>query len=235
MIILAVDSSTPVQGVAIVDEKKNKEENFLNTGLTHSEQLLPAINQTLKQAKITLANIEAFALTQGPGSFTGLRIGIATIKGLAQVSGKKIVAIPTLDALAYNLWGYEGIICPILNARRNEVYTALYEMQAEEVVRISDYQAVNPEELAEILLKKEKPVTFLGDGVLVYKDLFAEKLSSKACWAPLHNLMVRASSVGILALQKLAQGIFDDLFTLEPMYIRRSEAEVKLEARQCQR
>lgn len=233
MIILSIDSSTPVAGVAIVDERKIWAENFLNTGYTHSEKLLPMIAQTLEQAKLTIADIDAIAVTKGPGSFTGLRIGMATVKGLAQVTGAKLIGIPTLDALAYNLWGYQGLICPILNARRQEVYTAFYEMQNNVLVRVSDYVAISPEKLALKLLELDKPIWFLGDGVLEYKELLAARLSEQAHWVPLNNLLTRASSVAILGLEEIKKGKEDDLFSLEPFYLRKSEAELKWEAQQC--
>jgi len=235
MIILGIDSSTPVAGVAIVDQEKIWAENFLNTGYTHSEQLLPMIHQTLVQAKLELKDIDGIAVTKGPGSFTGLRIGMATAKGLAQVAGKSLIGVPTLDALAYNLWGYQGIICPILNARRQEVYTAFYEMKDDRLSRISGYLAIGPKELAEKILKMRQPVTFLGDGVLVYREILAAKLSEQVHWASLNNLLPRAASAAIIGLKELKKGFSDNLYTLEPFYLRKSEAEVKWEARQCLR
>ena len=149
MLILAIDSSTPVAGVAIVDKEKIWAESFLNTGYTHSELLMPMIENTFKKIKLKPQEIDAIAVSRGPGSFTGLRIGMVTGKSLAQVLGKKLTSVPTLDLLAFNLWGQEGIICPILNARKNEVYTALYEMQGQELVRLSEYMAISPLALVE--------------------------------------------------------------------------------------
>ncbi|MDK2822708.1 MAG: tRNA threonylcarbamoyladenosine biosynthesis protein TsaB [Clostridia bacterium] len=235
MIILSIDSSTPVAGVAIVDKEKIWVENFLNTGYTHSEQLLPLIKQTLDLARLRLKDVTGIAVTKGPGSFTGLRIGLATAKSLAQVTGIKLIGIPTLDALAQNLFGIPGIICPILNARKQEVYTALYEMHDNDLIRISDYLAISPEKLAEELSIQEKPVTFLGDGVFEYKEVINSKLLNKALWAPLNNLLPRAASVAVLGLKQLEKGQENDLFALEPFYLRKSEAEIKWEAARCQR
>lgn len=231
MPILGIDSATPVAGVAIIDEDKILAENFLNTGYTHSEKFLPMIKLTLEQANLTLKDLDGIALTKGPGSFTGLRIGMVTAKSLAQVTGLKLLGVSTLDALAYNLWGYNGIICPILNARKNEVYTALYEMQNNELKRISDYYALAPEKLVNMLLRQEKEVFFLGDGVKVYQDILTKGLSSLCKFAPFHNMLTRASSVACLGLKGLKEGKEDDYFSLEPVYLRKSEAEINWEAK----
>ncbi|MFZ5944415.1 MAG: tRNA (adenosine(37)-N6)-threonylcarbamoyltransferase complex dimerization subunit type 1 TsaB [Bacillota bacterium] len=231
MIILSIDSATPVAGVAIVDKNRVLAESFLNTGNTHSQQLLPLIKHTLDSANLKLADIDGIAVSSGPGSFTGLRIGMATAKSIAQVTGLKLIGIPTLDALAYNLKGYPGVICPILNARKQEVYCALYEMQGEDLQRISDFWAINPEVLAEKLLQLEHKTTFLGDGVAEYHQVLHLLLGEKAGWAPIHNLLPRAASLGFLGLKKLQEGLSDDIFRLEPFYLRKSEAEVKWEAK----
>lgn len=235
MIILSVDSATPVAGVAIIDENKILAENFLNTGNTHSQQLLPLIKETLNRTKITLNDIDGIAVSIGPGSFTGLRIGLATAKGLAQVKGIKIVAIPTLDALAQNLAGTSAYICPILNARKSEVYTALYETTSSGLNRISKYEALKPLALCGKLKGLDKAITFLGDGVLEYQELIASGLGEQAQWAPLQNLLPRASSLAVLGLKELKQGNFEDVFSLKPFYLRKSEAEIKWEAKRCRR
>lgn len=234
MIILSVDSATPVAGVAIISENKLLAENFLNTGNTHSEQLLPLIAQTLKGVKLSLQDIDGIGVSIGPGSFTGLRIGLATAKALAQVAGISLVAVPTLDALAQNLVGMPGYICPILNARKGEVYTAIYETLDSGLKRISDYEALSPIVLTARLKELEKPVIFLGDGVFEYKEIIASQMGEKAQWAPLHNLLPRASSLGVLGLERLKQGKLEDIFTLTPFYLRKSEAEIKWEAKRCQ-
>ena len=233
MIILAIDSSTPVAGVAILDKDKIWAESFLNTGYTHSELLMPMIANTFQKVKLKPQEIDAIAVSRGPGSFTGLRIGMVTGKSLAQVLGKKLTSVPTLDLLAFNLWGQEGIICPILNARKNEVYTALYEMQGQELVRLSEYMAISPLALAEKLKTMEKETRFLGDGVPVYKEILQKELDSQARWVPLTHLLPRASSLGLLGLKQLEKGQEDDIYTLEPLYIRKSEAEVRWEENAC--
>ena len=126
MIILSIDSSTPVAGVAVADGEQLLGEIFLNTKNTHLEKLLPLIQQLLQDLELSVEDLDAVAVTQGPGSFTGLRIGMATAKGLVQGADKKLIAVPTLDCLARNLLHYPGVICPILNAQKKQVYTALY-------------------------------------------------------------------------------------------------------------
>lgn len=234
MIILAIDSSTPVAGVAIIDKEKIWAESFLNTGYTHSELLMPMIESTFRKANLKPQEIDAIAVSKGPGSFTGLRIGMVTGKSLAQVLNKKLISVPTLDILAFNLWGQGGIICPTLNARKNEVYTALFEMQGQELVRLSEYMAISPLDLAKRLkaaMKQE--VRFLGDGVLVYKELLQKELGSQARWVPITHLLPKASSLGLLGLKLLEEGQEDDIYTLEPLYIRKSEAEVRWEEKAC--
>ena len=235
MIILSIDSATPVAGVAIVDNNKILAENFLNTGNTHSEKLLPLIKQTLEGVKLELKSIDGIAVSIGPGSFTGLRIGLATAKALSQVAGIKLVAIPTLDALAQNLAGIAQLICPILNARKGEVYTALYQSNSVELIRQSEYTALSPSALCDELRDLGKPVTFLGDGVFEYKEIIASLLGSQAHWAPLHQLLPRAASLAVLGLKELEQGKGENIFTLKPFYLRKSEAEIKWEAGRCQR
>lgn len=235
MLILGIDSSTTVSGASIIDTETDKilAESFLNTEKTHSESFLPLIKNTLDQAKIALDDIEAIAVTKGPGSFTGLRIGMVTAKSLVQVTGAKLIGIKTLDALAYNLFGYPGIICPILNARRNEVYTAFYQMQNNELKRISDYVAMAPEKLVGEILKKSREVIFLGDGVGVYRTFLEKSLASLASFAASNNSFTRSSSVALLAAKGLLENKEDDIHTLVPFYLRKSEAEITWEEKQC--
>lgn len=235
MIILGIDSSTPVAGVAIIQEQKILTEIFLNTGNTHSEKLLPMVKTALDQVGLTISEIDAIAFAKGPGSFTGLRIGMVTAKSLAQVINCKIIGVPTLDFLAFNLWGIDGLVCPILNARKKEVYTALYKMEGNKLKKITDYLAISPEKLAEILLKTDSQVTFLGDGVFIYKEFLTEKLGEKALWTSANNNLPRASSLALLALEGLEANKEDELFSVTPLYLRRSEAEINWEKKGCAR
>lgn len=235
MLILGIDSSTTVSGAAIIDTDQEKvlAEGFLNTEKNHSESFLPLIKNTLDLAKVELNNIDGIAVTKGPGSFTGLRIGMVTAKSLVQVTGAKLIGIKTLDALAYNLFGYSGIICPILNARRNEVYTALYEMENNELKRISNYLVISPEKLVEKILKNGKGTIFLGDGVTEYRPYLEKNLGSQAVFTASNNSFIRSSSVALLAAQYFLENKQDNVFQLEPFYLRKSEAEITWEEKQC--
>lgn len=235
MIILSIDSSTPVAGVAVSDGKRLLGEAFVHTKNTHSEKLMPMIAQLLEDLHLTIQQIEVVAVTCGPGSFTGLRIGMATAKGLVQGGNKKLIAIPTLDCLAQNLNHYPGTICPIMNAQKKQVYTAIYRSGDTHLERLSDYQAIEAEKLADQLLELHTPVWFVGDGVDAFADIFAEKLGESCHFADGNLVLPRASSLAMLAAERAEKGDFDDLYQTELIYIRKSEAEVQWEARNQQK
>lgn len=229
MKILAIDTATKVAGAAVVNEHGILAESWLNTGKTHSQRLLPLIDDMLKNGGITLEEIDGFAVTVGPGSFTGLRIGISTIKAFAQALNKQIVEVVSLDALSRNMSGFTGIICPILDARKNEVYNAIYHGEINGIHRISPYRAIDPCELIEELKEKEESIIFLGDAVPVYKNLILEKLGDKVSFAPPSKNLLRASEVAGIGLEKFNNGDVIDLHTVKPLYLRASEAEIKWE------
>lgn len=231
MIILSIDSSTPVAGIAVSDGHKLLGEVMINTKNTHSEKLMPMVAQLLDDLQITIQDIEAVAVTCGPGSFTGLRIGMATAKGIVQGGGKKLIAVPTLDTLAQNLNHYPGVICPIMNAQKNQVYTAIYRSGESNLERLSDYQAIEADKLAEQLLALNEPVWFIGDGVDAFAELFQAKLGSNCHFADGNTVLPRAGALAMLAAERAEKELFDDLYQAELIYIRKSEAEVQWEAR----
>ena len=231
MIILSIDSSTPVAGIAVSDGNKLLGEVMINTKNTHSEKLMPMVQQLLQDLQMTIQQIDAVAVTCGPGSFTGLRIGMATAKGIAQGGGKKLIAVPTLDCLAQNLLHYNGIICPIMNAQKKQVYTAIYRSGKTNLERLSDYQAIEAELLAEHLLNLEEDVWFVGDGVEAFADVFAQRLGDRCHFANGNLVLPRAGALAMLASERAEKEQFDDLFQAELIYIRKSEAEVQWEAR----
>lgn len=232
MRVLGLDSATNVAGIAIVDQERLVAEFFLNTGKTHSQRLMPMLARLLAEADLTLADLDGLAVAIGPGSFTGLRIGLATVKGLAQVTGLPLVGVPTLDGLAWNAAGVRGIICPVLNARKQEVYTALYQWKDEELNRLTGYLAISPEQLTGMLAQQEGPVTLLGDGVPVYGDTFTRHLGERVRYAPKTHVLPRAAQVAELGVRLLGKGHADDLHALKPIYIRPSEAEARWAQRQ---
>lgn len=232
MIILSIDSSTPVAGIAVSDGMQLLGEITLNTKNTHSEKLMPLVKHLLDELTLSVNDLDAIAVTQGPGSFTGLRIGMATAKGLAQGAGKKLIAVPTLDCLAQNLLHYPGIICPIMNAQKKQVYTAIYRSGRNKLERLSDYQAIAVEQLAAQLKELKEDIWFVGDGVAAFADVFQELLGDACRFADGHNILPRAGALAMLAAERASEERFDDLYQAELIYIRKSEAEVQWEARQ---
>lgn len=231
MIILSIDSSTPVAGIAVSDDKTLLGEVLINTKNTHSEKLMPMVAQLLDDLQMNVQQVESVAVTCGPGSFTGLRIGMATAKGIVQGGNKKLIAIPTLDCLAQNLLHYSGIICPIMNAQKKQVYTAIYRSGESNLERLSDYQAIEADKLAEQLLALNEIVWFVGDGVEAFSDVFLQKLGDKCRFAAGNTVLPRAGALAMLAADRALQQQFDDLYQAELIYIRKSEAEVQWEAR----
>ncbi|HEX3016162.1 MAG TPA: tRNA (adenosine(37)-N6)-threonylcarbamoyltransferase complex dimerization subunit type 1 TsaB [Desulfobacteria bacterium] len=226
MWVLSIDTATKVTGLAIHRDTELVAEAFLHTGTNHSERIVPMIHQLLANAQIKFADLDAVAVASGPGSFTGLRIGMATAKGIAQVRGIKLVGINTLDGIAQNGLGFDGLVAPILDARKNEVYTALYRSSGHEISRIADYEAVAPQTMLEKLKAQEEKVLFLGDAVFIYRKSIEEMLKEQAVFLPDRMCLPRAAQIGALAVERLARGESDNLFNLTPFYIRQSEAEV---------
>ncbi len=223
MRILAIDTATKAASAAIVASDGIIGEIGLNIGKTHSQKFLPAVEQLLSLCDMTLADMDGFAVTIGPGSFTGVRIGLATAKAWGYGLDKPIVGINTLDALAGN--GDCKYVCPILDARRNEFYCALYEKGK----RIWDYQALSPVQLAENLQAVDDVIEFVGDAVPSYRAFFAETLGEKAYFPNSSRQVFMAASLGEIALQKLEQGDVSTAFTIQPFYLRASEAELKMQ------
>lgn len=224
MRILALDSSGLVASVAIVEEEQTLSEYTVNYKKTHSQTLLPMLDEVVKMLELDLNTIDAIAVSGGPGSFTGLRIGSATAKGLGLALGKPLIHVPTVDALAYNMYGVKGLICPIMDARRNQVYTGVYRF--EESFEVVDGQmAVDVQELIDLLNGKDERVIFLGDGVPVYKEQLIEGLKVPVSFAPAHMNRQRAASVGVLGMEYLKVGKVQSAADHKPDYLRVSQAE----------
>ena len=231
MLILSIDTATPVAGVALVDDKKVYYEAVANTGYKHSRTLLEMIDVSFRQTGYSLDDVDAIAVTTGPGSFTGLRIGLATAKGLALARSKPLIGIPTLDAIAHNVSWRPDLICPILNARKGEVYAAFYQGGTYSARRLTDYLALSPDNLIKMAhqLMEEtgcRSVTVLGDGVNEYRPVLIDSLG-EALISPPEYWLPRVSAVGNLAVGRWLSGQLDDLFSLIPTYVRQSEAEIK--------
>jgi len=237
MRVLAIDSSGLTATVAVVEDAQTVAEYTINYKKTHSQTLLPMIDEVVKMTELDLNTIDAIAVAGGPGSFTGLRIGSATAKGLGFALNKPLIHVPTVDGLAYNVYGCEDIICPIMDARRNQVYTGIYTFSkkagtkegsnlVEPVFQVIKMQmAVSIEELAERLNRYRRPVVFLGDGVPVYENILAEKLTVPYSFAPAYMNRQRAAVVGTLGIQYYKAGKFETAEEHRPDYLRVSQAE----------
>jgi tRNA threonylcarbamoyladenosine biosynthesis protein TsaB len=183
------------------------------------------LDEVVKMTETNLEEIDAIAIAKGPGSFTGLRIGSATAKGLGLALDKPIVAVPTVDALAYNLYQTEAYLCPIIDARRNNVYTGLYAWENGEFQIIKEQCAQSIEETIELVNSFESPVIFLGDGVPVFRELILEKATVSVSFAPAHLSRQRAGAVGSLAMEYYKKGIIESADEHEPDYLKKSQAE----------
>ncbi len=228
MNILGVESSAVSAGAALMRDGKIVAESYLNSGLTHSETLLPQIDEVLKKSKIDVSEIDLFAVSDGPGSFTGLRIGVGTIKGLAMAQGKPCAGVSPLMSLAYNVSVFDGLICPIMDARRAEVYNALYRFENGILKEVCAERAIPVEELCSEISEK---TIFVGDGVPVYKEKITQLLGDKAYFAPENLCYERASGI-VMAAQSLERVSADELL---PRYIRKPQAEREYEERQKER
>lgn len=227
MKILGIDSSGLVASVAIVSETDLIAEYTVNFKKTHSQTLLPMLDEIVKMTETNLEEIDAIAISSGPGSFTGLRIGSATAKGLGYALKKPIISIPTLDALAYNLYDTKSIICPLMDARREQVYTGLYEYNNEFNV-ISQGKAVGILDIIEEINLLGKDVIFLGDGVEVYKDRIKECIKVKYIFSPPHLSKQSAAAVGALGLKYYKDDKIESADEHKPEYFRLSQAEREL-------
>lgn len=225
MKILALDSSGLVASVAILTEDTMLAEYTVNYKKTHSQTLLPMLDEIVKMLELDLNEVDAIAVAKGPGSFTGLRIGSATAKGLGLALDKPIIGVPTVDGLAYNVFGYCGIICPLMDARRNQVYTGLYEFVDGTFQVIEEQQAVDVTEIVDKINFCGKPVLFLGDGVDVYKEQLKKLTKVEYQFAPSHLNKQRAGAIGALAIQYYKEGQIESAKEHEPEYLRLSQAE----------
>ena len=222
MKILAFDSTATTASVAVTEDSRLLGEVTLNNGNTHSETLLPMAQALLGMLRLTVGDIDLFACSAGPGSFTGVRIGAATVKGMAFGTKKPCVGVSTLEALANNMKGHSGIVCPVMNARRSQVYTAIFESDGETLKRVSEDMAIGADELDEMLSAYECPVYLVGDGIEVALDCFKK---TRATAAPEQLRYQSAYSVSEVALRMHAEGKSVSDAELTATYLRLSQAE----------
>ena len=225
MKLLALDSSGLVASVAIVSEDTMLAEYTVNYKKTHSQTLLPMLDEIVRMVEMDLTEIDAIAVAAGPGSFTGLRIGSATAKGLGLALNKPIIAVPTLDGLAFNLYGTNKVICPMMDARRNQVYTGLYEFIGNEFHVIKPQAALAVEDIMEEINQQGREVIFLGDGVPVYQELIRQQATVGFEFAPAHMNRQRAGAIGALGTLYYQNNQLQSATEHEPVYLRLSQAE----------
>ena len=231
MKILALDSSGLVASVAVVENDNLIAEYTINYKKTHSQTLVPMLDEIRNMIELDMESVDAIAVAAGPGSFTGLRIGSATAKGLGLALKKPIIAVPTVDALAYNLYGSERIICPLMDARRNQVYTGLYEFVREqqntvyEMKHLVEQCAVDIHEIADKINELGKEVIFLGDGVLVFAEILADIIKVPYSFAPACCNRQRAACVATLGEVFYKKDRIQTAAEHAPEYLRLSQAE----------
>ena len=225
MRILAIESSAVTASVAILTDDVLTAEYTVNYKKTHSQTLLPMIDEICKMTETEPESFDLIAVSQGPGSFTGLRIGSATAKGLGLALKKPLIAIPTVEGLAYNLYDISGLICPIMDARRKQVYTGIYRFTDHQLKVVEDQMAVPMETVIEKLNQYGEAVTFLGDGVPVFHELIAEKMTVPYSFAPAHVNKQRAAAVAALGEIYYRQGKTETAMEHVPDYLRVSQAE----------
>ena len=222
MNILAIDTSGPVAGCAVMRDGRIVHTVAMNHGLTHSETIMPAVDQAMCAAGLTCAQIDVFAAVAGPGSFTGVRIGVCAAKGLAHAVGKPCAAIHALEALAMNAWGFDGLCCPILDARRGQVYCAAFDMRGGMPSRaLPDDACALDAFLAR--LPEDRRLIFVGDGVPAYGSRVLEVLGARAMLAPANLCDLRADAACVLA-QAYPQA-WKSAAALQPIYLRAPQAE----------
>ena len=231
MKILAVDTATKSCSVAIVQKETILAEITLVREQTHSKHLMEVIKSVSLLSGIAISDLDGFAVTRGPGSFTGLRIGLSTVKGLAAASGKPIVGISSLKCLAIQSYVPSFSICPIIDARKGEVYWAFYRYQDSQLQQLYPEQVTPP---GNILSDIHEPCVFVGNGAHLYQEVIGLELGNLAHFAPDSQSIIRGATVAFLSQNRFVKGNIDDSSSLAPCYIRRSDAEINL-AKKSQR
>ena len=232
MKILAIESSGLVASIAVIENSTLIGEYTMNHKKTHSQTLLPMLDELAKMIELDLNTIDAIAVSMGPGSFTGLRIGSATAKGLGLALDKPIIPVPTVDALAYNIWGTDKLICPLMDARRQQAYTGLYTFENGNLHTVIPQCAVDISEVVAEVNKQGREVIFLGDGVPVFAEYLAEHITVPYSFAPATCHIQRAASVASLGEVLYNKGIVEHAREHKPDYLRLSQAERELKEKE---
>lgn len=229
MRVLSVDSSSKCATCAILDESGIIAECTLNNKREHSVLLMPMIENLLKDSNLTIENIDGFVVSKGPGSFTGLRIGMATIKGLSFGGNKPYISISSLEGLAFSAAPFDGIICSVMEALRENVYAAMYKVIDGKLQTILEPTSIDIDKLMEIVKEKDEKIIFVGDGVLKHRDYIKDEYPSSN-FANNYLNLIRASSIGEIGLYRLKEGIKDDENS-SPLYLKQPQAVRELNKR----
>lgn len=232
MKILAIDTASNAASAALTEDNRLLCEYVINYKKTHSETLLPIISRLLSETETDISEVDLLAAVNGPGSFTGLRIGVSTVKGLAHAADKPVVGVNTLMSMAYNLPYTDCIISPIMDARRSQVYNAVYAWENGTLRELDAPRAISLEECMAEVRKYEKKVVFLGDGVFVHRETIERSMPDTALFAPSSHLISKASSAAAAAYDLYRSGRAVKYFELVPFYLRKSQAERELEERE---
>lgn len=232
MKLLSIDSSGLVATAALWWDDTLRAEYTVNYKKTHSQTLLPMIDEIVRMTETDLHDLDAIAVASGPGSFTGLRIGSATAKGLGLALGLPLIPVPTLEGIACNFYGMDdAVICPMMDARRTQVYTGVYDVSGEELRILVPQEACPVEDILQKCNALGKKVLFAGDGVPVYRELIVQNMTVPFAFAPAHLSRQRAGAVAFRAQQLFAQGVSETAAEHAPVYLRKSQAERELESR----
>ena len=221
MILLLLDTSGPVAGAALVENGVVRYEAMAVNAFTHSQSILPMAEEAYLRTGLSLENTDYFAVTVGPGSFTGVRIGVTTVKGLAHAMNKPCVGVDALESIAYGVQPFSGILCPIQDARAGQVYGALFQGGAME--RLMEDTPIALEDYAKKAAAYGQPLLFLGDGMPVHRERIWEMLGDQAHFAPAHTAYLRPAAAAMLAWERRDTAV--DYLTLQPLYLRAPSAE----------
>ena len=227
MKILAIDTSSKICSVSILEDKNVIIEKHNDDEKTHSQKLMPLIDELFKESNLTLDNIDLLACSQGPGSFTGIRIGISTVKAFADVKNIPTIGVTSLESLAYNV-NTDGLIATLIDAKHDNVYFALYELKDNRYINIIEPVSETISNVVEVLRKYTDNITFVGDGSNVHRDLLSREFSSCKFASNEQNIQT-SISIGKSAFDKYTSSDYKPAYSLSPIYLKKSQAEINLE------
>lgn len=236
MKVLAIESASTVASIALVENDKVICEYTINDKKTHSQTIMPMIEAMKQQLNLDLKTLDGIAVSGGPGSYTGLRIGSATAKGLAHVLDIPVIGVSTLESLAYNIQATEAIICPMLDARRQHVFAGAYHYVEGEIVNLIPIDQYSVEALLGTIKSMNRQVIFLGDGYSAYFKLIESLIAkTQILVARPSDFIQRATNIGLIAIKSLEKGEYEDYLTHQPQYYRITQAEREYEEKQSGR